>query len=134
MEGQEESEGQKERRCDKSVGPQRRGGGLISTAVLCCVLQAPQVNGEGVGGLKNFKTLHLHELDRPLENTRATFEKATLYKVKRERSGEVHAQAHTPTQLRIHTYSDAHTHTHTLAKLSVLKYCHDTLQYPDGSE
>lgn len=46
VEGQEESEGQKERRWDKSVGPQGRGGGLISTAVLC-VLKAPQVNGGG---------------------------------------------------------------------------------------
>lgn len=27
----------------------------------------------GRKGPKNFKTLHLHEFDRPLENTRATF-------------------------------------------------------------
>ncbi len=74
MEGQVESEGRKDRSCDKSEGEgeEGRGGGVISTPLLC-VLRAPQVNEEW-----NFKTLHLHELDRPLENTRATFEKATL--------------------------------------------------------
>ena len=56
VEGREESEGQKDRSCDKSEeggegrgeegrGGERRGGGVISTPLLC-VLQAPQVNGE----------------------------------------------------------------------------------------
>lgn len=67
VEGQQENEGRKDRSCDKS-----EGGGVISTPLLC-VLQALQVNREW-----NFKTLHLHELDRPLKNTRVTFAKATL--------------------------------------------------------
>ena len=54
------------------VKEKRRRGGDISTLLLWA-LQAPQVNGEW-----NFKTLHLHELDRPLENTRATVEKASF--------------------------------------------------------
>lgn len=51
-------------------------------------------------GLKNFKTLHLHKLDRTLENTRATIEKATLRKVKWDPSGDGTRRGvlkHTPT-------------------------------------
>lgn len=60
VEGRGESEGQKDRSCDKSGG-RRRGGDGFNTSVVC-------FSGNGT-----FKTLHPHELDRPLENTRVTF-------------------------------------------------------------
>lgn len=88
----EEHEGQKDRRQDKSVWRKAGGGqvGLISSgSVVCSSGPAGKPGlGEGGEGLKNFKTLHLHELDRPLENTRATIEKATLCKVKWDPSGD----------------------------------------------
>lgn len=57
----------------------------------------------GRKGPKNFKTLHLHEFDRPLENTRATFEKATHGKVKWHPRGDgtrADVLEHTPTPLK----------------------------------
>ena len=138
VEGREESEGQKDRSCGKR-GERGGGGGeggegrgeegrrcYFNTSVVCSSGPA------GKRGMELFKTLHLHELDRPLENTRATFEKATLYKVKWERSGRARAHAHTlPCP---HTHTHFQKHTRILPKLSALKYWHDTLQYPDGSE
>lgn len=100
----EEHEGRKERRQDKSVWRRAGGGqvGLISSgSVVCSSGPAGKPGlGEGGEGLKNFKTLHLHELDRPLQNTRATVEKATLCKVKWDPSGGgtcTDVLKHTPT-------------------------------------
>lgn len=45
----------------------RRGGDGFNTSVVC--FSGPA----GKRGTETFKTLHPHELDRPLENTRATF-------------------------------------------------------------
>lgn len=86
----------KDERVDTGIKVWRRAGGGLCPPQLCCVCSSGLagkggggwVGGwvEGVaGGLegpKNLKTLHLHEFDRPLENTRATFENATPRKVK----------------------------------------------------
>lgn len=42
--------------------------------------------------------------------------------------------AHGRAQAHAHTQPLTHRHTHTLAELSALKYWHNSLQYPDGSE
>lgn len=76
-------------------------GFISSGSVVCSSSPTGKLGlGEGGEGLKNFKTLHLHELDRPLENTRATIEKATLRKVKWDPSGDGTCEdmlKHTPT-------------------------------------
>lgn len=87
---------------DKSAR-RRAGGGEVgrisSSSVVCSSGLAGKTAagwGEGVEGgfegggkgSKNFRTLHLHEFDRPLENTRATFEKATPRKVKWQPRGD----------------------------------------------
>lgn len=109
--------GRKRKVKDKRIdtGIEVCGGGreeerwAVFPPALLCVPRALQVNGGWMGGgwvrgwgegPKNFKTLHLHEFDRPLDSTRATFEKATPHKVKwlpRGHSTYADVLKHTPT-------------------------------------
>lgn len=64
----------KDRSWDKTQKRWRKNGAQWRV-LFSSFVRAPQVNEE-----QNFKTLHLHELDSPppLENTRTTFENASL--------------------------------------------------------